>query len=105
MPARPKRPVRMSPDVFSNLPYGETEGELIERLYAALADMPPDERLAAMVCFGMAEGSTGVAVELDLEEEDAEALARSALQRLRGALGDVQLNEPELFARLHRKKR
>ena len=46
-----------------------------------------------------------MAVELDMNEEDAEALARSALQRLRGALGDVQLNEPELFARLHRRKR
>src|SRR3954470_17807182 len=105
MPARPKRPVRMSPDVFSNLPYGETEGELIERLYAALADMPPDERLAAMVCFGMAEGSTGVAVELDLDEEDAEALARSALQHLRGALADVEIDEPEFYARLKRRRR
>lgn len=105
MSTRPTRPVRLPPDSFTNVAASETEGELIERLYAALADMPPDERLAAMVCFGLAEGATGVAVELDLDPEDAEALARSALQRLRGALGEVELNEPELFARLHRRRR
>jgi DNA-directed RNA polymerase specialized sigma24 family protein len=105
VPARPKRPVRLPPGSFANVPSTETEGALVERLYAALSEMPPDERLAAMVCFGLAEGSTGVAVELDIDEEDAEALARSALQRLRGALGDAELNEPELFARLARSRR
>ena len=97
--------MRLPPGSFANVPSSESEGELVERLYAALAEMPHDERLAAMVCFGLAEGSTGVAVELDIDEEDAEALARSALQRLRGALGDVELNEPEMFARLHRRRR
>jgi DNA-directed RNA polymerase specialized sigma24 family protein len=105
VPDHPKRPVRLPPGSFANVASTETEGALIERLYAALSEMPPDERLAAMVCFGLAEGSTGVAVELDLDEEDAEALARSALQRLRGALGDAELNEPELFARLDRRRR
>src|SRR4051812_41568653 len=105
MPSRPKRPVRLPPGSFANVAATESEGVLVERLYAALADMPPEERLAAMVCFGLDEGSTGVAVELDLSTEEADALARSALQRLRGALGEVELNEPELFARLHRRRR
>src|SRR3954447_16313854 len=95
----------MEPAVFANVPATESEGVLVERLYGALADMPPDERAAAMICFGLAEGSTGVAVELDLPEEDAEALARSALQHLRGAMGDVDLDDPELFATLRRKRR
>jgi DNA-directed RNA polymerase specialized sigma24 family protein len=91
--------------VLANISAGETEGELVQRLYAALADMPADERMAAMVCFGFAEGSTGVAVELDLPEEDAEALARSALQRLRGALSEVEIDEAEMFARFRRRRR
>ena len=95
----------MAPGVFANVQAQETEAALVERLYAALADLPSDERMAAMVCFGFAEGSTGVAVELDLPEEDAEALARAALQRLRGALNDVEIDEAEMFATLRRRTR
>ena len=105
VPTRPKRPVRLPPGSLANVAHSPADVALVERLYAALAEMPPDERMAAMVCFGFAEGSTGVAVELDIDEEDAEALARSALQRLRGALGDVDLDEPELFATLRRGRR
>jgi DNA-directed RNA polymerase specialized sigma24 family protein len=105
MTERPKRPVRLDPALLNNIAAGETEGHLVERLYAALSEMPPDERMAAMVCFGFAEGSTGVAVELDLPEEDADALARSALQRLRGALSDVEIDEAEMYARLRRRRR
>lgn len=91
--------------MLNSIAAGETEGHLVERLYAALAEMPAEERLAAMVCFGFSEGSTGVAVELDLAQEDAEALARSALQHLRGALADVEIDEAEMFARLRRRRR
>jgi DNA-directed RNA polymerase specialized sigma24 family protein len=48
--------------------------ELLERLEAALAALPPAERSAAVVAYGLAEGSAGVADELSLSTEDAEAL-------------------------------
>jgi len=95
----------MSPDLFANVARTPSDAVLEERLYDALAELPVDERAAAMICFGLAEGPTGVAVELDLAPEDAEALARAALQHLRGALGDVDMDEPELFAHLRRKRR
>jgi DNA-directed RNA polymerase specialized sigma24 family protein len=102
---RPRGPVRLPPDALANVPAPGTEGELVEQLYAALAGLPTDERLAAMVAFGFAEGPAGVAVELDLDPADAEALARSALQRLRGQLGDLPVDEPEFYARLRRRRR
>lgn len=102
---RPRGPVRLPPDALANVAAPGTEGELVEQLYAALAELPADERLAAMVAFGFAEGPAGVAVELDLDPADAEALARSALQRLRGQLGDLPVDEPEFYARLRRRRR
>jgi DNA-directed RNA polymerase specialized sigma24 family protein len=72
---------------------GMSEAELLSRLEDALAALPPEERAAAVVAFGLGEGSTGVAVELDLETQDAEALARSALQLLRAALADVDAED------------
>src|SRR5438105_14263733 len=82
---------------------GLSEAELLSRLEDALAALPAEERAAAVVAFGLGEGSTGVAVELDLETQDAEALARSALQLLRAALADVDTDavatEPQLAAR------
>ena len=82
---------------------GVSEAELLSRLEDALAALPPEERAAAVVAFGLGEGSTGVAVELDLETQDAEALARSALQLLRAALADVDTDtvasEPHLASR------
>lgn len=82
---------------------GVSEAELLSRLEDALTALPPEERAAAVVAYGLGEGSTGVAVELDLETQDAEALARSALQLLRAALADVDTDavasEPHLAAR------
>src|SRR3954466_16410416 len=95
----------MSPNNFANVARTPSDAVLEERLYDALAPLPVDERAAAMICFGLAEGPTGVAVELDLPEEDAEALGRSALQYLRGALADVEIDEPEFDARLRRRRR
>ncbi|MFL6238611.1 MAG: hypothetical protein ACJ735_03825 [Actinomycetes bacterium] len=105
MTHRPKRPARLSPESLANVAHTPSDAVLEERLYDALAELPVDERAAAMICFGLAEGSTGVAVELELTTEDADALSRAALQHLRGALGDVDLDEPELFATLRRKRR
>jgi DNA-directed RNA polymerase specialized sigma24 family protein len=74
---------------------GVSEAELLSRLEDALAALPPEERAAAVVAFGLGEGSTGVAVELDLDTQDAEALSRSALQLLRAALADPDGEAPE----------
>lgn len=82
---------------------GVSDEELVGRLYDALASLPPAERSAAVVAFGFSEGAGGVAEELDLSQEDADALTRNALQLLRGALGDVDLDEPVYFGRLERR--
>ena len=83
---------------------GVSDEELVARLYDALADLPPAERAAAVVAFGFSEGPGGVAEELGLPVEDADALVRNALQLLRGALGDIDLDEPVYFGRLERRR-
>jgi DNA-directed RNA polymerase specialized sigma24 family protein len=83
---------------------GVSDTELVARLYEALADLPPDERAAAVVAFGMGEGHEGVAEELGLDPDDADALTRNALQLLRGALDDIDLNDPAFFGTLERRK-
>lgn len=82
---------------------GAADAELLERLEEALAALPADERAAAVVAYGLAEGSAGVASELGLSGEDAEALARSALQLLRGALADLEPADDQIHPRLHRR--
>jgi len=82
---------------------GVSDEELVARLYEALAALPPAERSAAVVAFGLGEGHQGVAEELGLDPEDADALTRNALQLLRGALGDVDLDDPVFFGRLERR--
>jgi DNA-directed RNA polymerase specialized sigma24 family protein len=83
---------------------GASDEELVARLYEALAALPPAERAAAVVAFGLGEGHTGVAEELGIDAEDADALTRNALQLLRGALGDVDLDDPVYFGRLERRR-
>lgn len=83
---------------------GVSDEELLARLYDALAALPPAERAAAVVAFGFSEGSGGVAEELSLSSEDAEALTRNALQLLRGALDDIDLDDPVFYGRLHRRR-
>src|SRR5919199_4757264 len=102
-PHRPHRPVPLSADALANAPHderGACDAELLERLDEALARLPLPERAAAMVAFGLDEGASGVADELGLSPDDAEALSRSALQLLRGALADVEVDEREIYARL-----
>jgi DNA-directed RNA polymerase specialized sigma24 family protein len=84
---------------------GISDEELVARLYDALADLPPAERAAAVTAFGFSEGAAGVAAELDLSEDDADALARNALQLLRGALDDIDIDEPAFYGRLERRRR
>ena len=89
---RPPRCRPLPPHVVEAVPAPLTtsRAELLDRLDQALAALPADERAAVIAahCFG--EGAVGVAVELGLETEDAEALARSALQLLRAALADLE---------------
>jgi hypothetical protein len=106
-PDRPPRLRPISPGTIANN-VSSTEGlsdtELIARLYEALATLPPAERAAAVVAIGLDEGPVGVAIELGLEPEDADAVTRNALQLLRGALADVDLDEPAFFGRLERRR-
>lgn len=83
---------------------GVSDTELVARLYEALADLPQEERAAAVVAFGMGEGHEGVASELGIDPADADALTRNALQLLRGALDDVDLNDPAFFGTLERRR-
>lgn len=64
--------------------------EVLDRLDAALASLPPAERAAVVAAHGYAEGPVGAAMELDVETGDADALARNGLQLLRAALADLE---------------
>ena len=66
-----------------------SRAEVLDRLEAALAALPPAERTAVVAAHGYGEGPIGAAMELDLDGADAEALARNGLQLLRAALADL----------------
>ena len=109
MPSDRPRPPRLRPiapgTIADNVRAveGYTDEELVARLYDALAELPPAERSAAVVAFGLSEGHLGVADELGLSPQDADALTRNALQLLRGALDDIDLDEP-IFGQLKRRR-
>ena len=65
------------------------ESLLVDRLHEALSALPEDERRAVVAAHGYGEGPVGAAVELGLEVGEADAVARNALQLLRGALADL----------------
>ena len=65
------------------------EAELVLRLEQALAQLPEPERVAVVSAIGYAGGSVGVAMELGMEVDDADALTRNGLQLLRAALSDL----------------
>lgn len=110
MPSDRPRPPRLRPiapgTIADNVRAvdGISDEELVVRLYDALATLPPAERSAAVVAFGLGEGHRGVAEELGICEADADALTRNALQLLRGQLDDIDLDEPAFFGRLERRK-
>jgi DNA-directed RNA polymerase specialized sigma24 family protein len=110
MPADRRRPPRLRPiapgTIADNVRASEgvSDEELVARLYDALADLPPAERAAAVVAFGLGEGHHGVAEELGIDADDADALTRNALQLLRSALGDVDLDDPVFYGRLERRR-
>jgi DNA-directed RNA polymerase specialized sigma24 family protein len=106
-PHHPKRPRLLTPSTVDKASLdteGAAESELLERLEEALAALPAEERAAAVVAFGLAEGSSGVAAELQLSSHDAEALTRSALQLLRGAFGELEPRTDEVHPRLRRSR-
>lgn len=70
-----------------------SRAELLHRLEQALAALPPEERTAVVSAHGYGEGPVGAAVELDMESADADALTRNALQLLRAALADVDIDD------------
>jgi DNA-directed RNA polymerase specialized sigma24 family protein len=85
--------VPLPPDVVAAVgdvhPGTTPEAELLERLESALRLLPAAERRAVLTAHANDEGVAGVAALLDLSAEDADALTRSAVQMLRGALADV----------------
>jgi hypothetical protein len=107
MADRPPRLRPISPGTIADnvsASEGLSDTELIAALYDALATLPPAERAAAVVAIGLGEGPAGVAVELNLDPEDADALTRNALQLLRGALSELDLDDPAYFGRLQRRR-
>ena len=68
---------------------GISPPELLDRLDRALSALPPAERAAVVAAHGYGEGPVGAAMELDVETEDGDALARNGLQLLRAALADL----------------
>lgn len=93
---RPRRPVALPPEVVelvADVSAGGTpEAELLERLEAALRLLPAAERRAVLTAHASGDGVAAVAHDMELSDEDADALTRNAVQLLRGALADL---EPE----------
>ncbi len=101
-----RRPPRLRPlaaalleDVAAAQP-GTPDSELLDWLEDALAQLPSAERAAVMTAYGYGEGSGAVAADLGLNELEAEALSRNALQLLRGALSEAEPDERSPFPRL-----
>jgi DNA-directed RNA polymerase specialized sigma24 family protein len=98
---RPLAPGTIADNVAA--PTGVDDEELVARLLDALAQLPPAERAAAVTAVGYGEGPVGAAIELNIEPADAEAVTRNAVQLLRAALADVDLNDSAAFGRLQRR--
>jgi DNA-directed RNA polymerase specialized sigma24 family protein len=76
----------------------------LSRLEDALASLPEAERHAVVTALGYGEGSARVAREQGLTEEQAEALTRSGVQLLRGALADCSPDPVEVHAQGQRRR-
>jgi DNA-directed RNA polymerase specialized sigma24 family protein len=86
-------------------PEGESEAALLGRLEDALAALPEPERAAAVAAVAQAGGAEAVAETLHLPLEDAEALARSAVQLLRGALAGADADPVPVHPEMRRRRR
>ena len=105
---RPRRPVPLPPDVVAAVADATVdatpEAELLERLESALRLLPAAERRAVLTAHADDEGVAGVAAALALSDEDADALTRSGLQLLRGALADLDAAEAPMYGTLQRRR-
>ena len=82
------------------------EAELLERLEAALRLLPAPERRAVLAAHASGDaGVAAVAEALGLSPDDADALTRSALQLLRGALADLEPEPPPAYGSVERRRR
>ncbi|HEX4016633.1 MAG TPA: hypothetical protein VHX15_07835 [Frankiaceae bacterium] len=104
-PAR-ERPPRLRPlaavllEDVAAVDAGTPDAELLDRLEGALAQLPSAERAAVMTTYGYGEGPGAVGADLGLDEQEAEALSRNALQLLRAALADAEPDHRERYPRL-----
>lgn len=103
------KPVPLPPDVVAEVGDRTVDttpsAELLERLEAALRLLPAPERNAVLAAHAADDGVARVAEALDISPEDAEALTRSAVQLLRGALADLEPEEAPPFANVARRTR
>lgn len=67
-----------------------SEAAVLDRLERALAALPAAERAAVVAAVGYAEGPVGAAMEVDVDVEQADALAQAGLRLLRDALADLE---------------
>lgn len=77
-------------DSFRDLSPAVSEAELVHRLELALAALPAPERAAVVAAVGYDEGAVGAAMEVELDPEQAHALAERGLAMLREALEDLR---------------
>ena len=89
-----ERPPRLRPlpphvvDAVRDTTPAVSEAALLDRLERALHALPAPERAAVVAAVGYGEGAVGAAMEVELDPEQAEALARNGLQLLRAAVLD-----------------
>lgn len=95
-PDRPAKTRTLPPhvvDSFRDLSPAVSEAELVHRLELALAALPAPERTAVVAAVGYDEGAVGAAMEVELDPEQAQALAERGLALLREALEDLREQE------------
>lgn len=102
---RPPRLRPLPPEVVgavADLERGTPDAEVLERLEAALAGLPPSERHAVVAALGYGEDAEVLAKEMGISSHDAELIVRNALQLLRGALADVEVDTREVHGSVTR---
>lgn len=100
---RPPRCRPLPPDVVAQAAGPEpglSDAELLERLEAALASLPADERTAVVTSLAYDEGTPGVVVEMGVVPGHAESLVAQALDHLREALDDVEIDDRQIYGML-----
>ncbi len=92
---RPPRSRPLPPEVLAavaDVERGTPDAEVLARLEEALAALPASERHAVVAALGYGEDAEVLAQEMGVSCSDAELIVRNALQLLRGALADVEVD-------------